>query len=62
MATDLQRRWSNSHRNSKPPKHSTPKLTPQQRSDITQRLAAGEKATVLALEYGVTAGRIRELR
>jgi hypothetical protein len=62
MASETQRGWNNSGRNARPLNHYAPKLTAQQRYDISQRLADGENPTDLALEYGVSARRIRELR
>jgi hypothetical protein len=62
MATERQRAWANGHRNSRPLTYQAPKLTAQQRYDIAQRLADGENPADLALEYGVSARRIRELR
>lgn len=61
-ATDGQRAWNDAYRGFQPRRHEPPKLTPQQRDEITQRLAGGEMPKTLALEYGVSAGRIRELR
>jgi hypothetical protein len=62
MATDAQRGWNNSLRNSTPPMHALPKLTPAQIDDVRRRLGDGETPVALALEYGVSAGRIRDLR
>ena len=38
------------------------RLTPQQISEIRQALADGATPQELAVQYGVTAGRIRQLR
>lgn len=38
------------------------KLSPAQRGEIADRLDEGESPQALALEYSVTAGRIRQLR
>jgi transposase-like protein len=38
------------------------RLTTEQRAEITQRLADGEKTADLAAEYGVTASTIRRYR
>jgi hypothetical protein len=62
MASEIQRGWNNSGRNYRPLPHHVPKLTAQQRYDIARRLADGENPADLALEYGVSARRIRELR
>ncbi|MET8694772.1 hypothetical protein ABZV65_19765 [Streptomyces bauhiniae] len=43
-------------------KWAAPKLTTTQRQDIARRLADGERPADLALEYGVTASLIRQLR
>ncbi|NEB92404.1 Hin recombinase [Streptomyces bauhiniae] len=60
MASGSERAW-----NDRPRPHSPwaqPKLTTVQRQDIARRLADGERPADLALEYGVTASLIRQLR
>lgn len=59
MATDEKRRWINSRTAARPSGWVKPRLTPQQREDIRQRVADGEALQALALEYGVTAATIR---
>jgi hypothetical protein len=56
MASEHARIW-NRRREWKPPK-----LTTEQRAEITRRLSDGESPIDLAAEYGVTASRIRQLR
>lgn len=41
-----------------PDEWARPKLTPQQRDDITRRMADGEKPKALALEYQVSVSTI----
>ena len=37
------------------------KVTPAQEEELRQRYLDGETATVLALEYGITVSRVRQL-
>ncbi|MFE2073673.1 hypothetical protein [Streptomyces misionensis] len=60
MASDIPRSWNDSIQSRRI--WTKPKLTPQQRAEITQRLADGDNALDLAVEYGVTASTIRQLR
>ncbi|MGW4222948.1 hypothetical protein ACWEG1_05775 [Streptomyces bauhiniae] len=60
MATTRQKAWNNQPRRHSP--WARPKLTTEQRADIARRLADGERPQDLALEYGVTASLIRQLR
>lgn len=55
-------RWTSNLRDTRPYGWAKPRLTGQQRIDIGGRLADGETAKSLALEYGVTAATIRSLR
>jgi DNA-binding NarL/FixJ family response regulator len=59
MATDEKRRWINSQTDARPTGWAKPRLTPQQRQDIRQRVTDGEDLQALALEYGVTTSTIR---
>lgn len=61
-ASEGQQAWANSRRGRDPSRWQPPKLTAEQRGEITRRLADGEEPMDLALEYGVTASRIRDLR
>ncbi|MFE2710537.1 hypothetical protein ACFXKI_00750 [Streptomyces mirabilis] len=61
MASEYQRVWNRRSQNAQGPWRAS-KLTTEQRADITQRLADGETPIDLAVEYGVTASRIRQLR
>jgi DNA-binding NarL/FixJ family response regulator len=54
MATDAQRSWNNGNQSGGLPHFRRPKLTPQQRDDISRRLADGDAVADLALEYGVS--------
>ena len=58
MATRPQYAWANGQQWG-PPHYKRPKLTPAQRDDIRRRIAEGEKATALALEFGVSTLTIR---
>ncbi|MFI8351249.1 hypothetical protein [Streptomyces sp. NPDC085596] len=60
MATASQYSWNNRPRRHSP--WAQPKLTTVQRANIARRLADGERAQDLALEYDVTASLIRQLR
>jgi hypothetical protein len=59
MATDQSRAWTNSRGADRPRGWFPPRLTPQQRDQIRQRLLDGEDPHALALEYKVTARTIR---
>ena len=61
MANEQQRAW-NRYRPKPGGRWQAGKLTPEQRAEITRRLADGERPIDLAAEYGVTASRIRQLR
>jgi len=61
MATDQQRAWNRRQEEGQGPWKPS-KLTTEQRADITRRLSEGETPMDLAVEYGVTAARIRQLR
>jgi hypothetical protein len=61
MASEQQRVW-NRRRNGGQGPWQPPKLTTEQRAEITRRLTDGENPIELAREYGVTASRIRQLR
>lgn len=61
MATDHARAWNRRRDGGQGP-WKPPKLTGDQLSEITRRLADGETPMDLAAEYGVTASRIRSLR
>jgi DNA-binding NarL/FixJ family response regulator len=61
MASESQHRWNNG-RQQPPPVFRKPKLMTAQYEEIRQRLADGEDDKALALEYGVSARRIREFR
>lgn len=62
-ASDKQQAWNNGGpRPWRPLHYQRPRLTPQQRDDIRQRLANGEKAVDLAAEYGVSRGAIGHCR
>lgn len=61
MASEHQRVWNRRSQDAQGPWRAS-KLTTEQRADITRRLADGETPIDLAVEYGVTASRIRQLR
>jgi hypothetical protein len=61
-ASEKQHAWNNRPRQWTPAHLKPPKLTPQQRDEIRQRLANGEKAVDLAAEYGVSRGAIGHYR
>lgn len=44
----------------RPPHHQQPKLTPEQRDEIRQRVADGEAVLSLAAEFGVSVRTIRQ--
>lgn len=64
MASDQARAWNQAQTRMWPGTHSNgrPKLTPDQRDQIKQRLADGENPRVLATEYGVSAAHVRTYR
>jgi hypothetical protein len=61
MASEQARAWNRRSQDAQSPWKAS-KLTTEQRADIARRLADGEAPMDLAVEYGVTAGRIRQLR
>lgn len=61
-ATDKQRTWNDRSPRYRPFNENPPRLTPQQREEIRQRLADGERAVDLAAEYGVSRGAINGCR
>lgn len=62
MATDEKHRWINSQTDARPRGWNRPRLTPQQRDEIRQRLIDGETPPQdLSLEYDVTASTIRHI-
>lgn len=62
MATEEQRGWCDSSKGNRPTPWHRPRLTTAQREEIRRRLADGERAVVLAAEYGVSRGAINSNR
>lgn len=58
QASDTQRGWNNGRQQPRA-FYQRPKLTPQQRDEIRQRLTNGETVRALAAEYAVSTDTIR---